>query len=106
MDSRELTGALIEEYSQAAGAVDHGRIGIAVAVQIGPRELTNARDPGKGMNRRKGAIAVVAEYSRLTALRAKHDVQIAIGLHVNRPCAGVGRIGDYLSVASSRLSHR
>ena len=48
------------------------------------------------MNRRKGPIAIVAQHGRLTAPRAQHDVQIAVGLDVNRPCTRVRRISDCL----------
>ncbi len=58
-DSVNLARALIEEDMQSSRTVDQHCIRIAIAIQIGPRELTNPGYSGERMLHNKGPVAIV-----------------------------------------------
>ena len=56
----EITGPLVMEDMQLAGAIDQRSVGIAVAIEIDPDKLLHAGNSSKGMYRGKRSIAVVS----------------------------------------------
>ena len=67
-------------------------IGIAVSVEISPGKAAQARDSGEGMNIGEGSVAVVSQDDGNAIARAEDDIEIAVGLDINRPRPGVMRI--------------
>ena len=85
-----------------ARAIDHRGVGIAIAIEIRPGKLAQMPEiPAKGMNRQERAVAIIAQNCGQSVRCAQHDVEIAIGLDVHRPRAGVRRIESRTSATWS-----
>ncbi len=57
----EIPGAVVVQYVQMTGAIEERGVRIAVAVEIGPHTLLHSGESRKGMDGRKGALAIVAQ---------------------------------------------
>ncbi len=82
--------SLVMKEMQKTRAIDHGGIGIAVAIQIDPGKAAQAGNPGKRMHGSKRSIAIVSQHYRRPLVGTKQDVHIPIGFDIDRPRAGVG----------------
>jgi len=70
---------------QMVRSIDQSRIGIAIAVEVGPGKLTNARDAMKWVDWEKRTVAIVAQHGGRATSLSHHNVKIAVRLDVHSP---------------------
>ena len=88
----EVASTVVMKDVQLTGAVDQRSIRISVTIEIGPDKLLNAGHARKGMNRGKGAVAVIAQDGWRTGLSAQDNVQIAVGFDIRGPRTGIAGV--------------
>jgi hypothetical protein len=91
----EIPAALIVEDVQLARAVDQRRVRQTIIVEVRPDELLYSGNAGEQMNRRESAVTVIAQDGGSARRGAKHHVEVAVGLNIQRPCAGVAAVDNH-----------